>query len=61
MSINAQDVRALSASPDPGGVPLPTDELDRIATVLNRAISTHTPAAEPTDTPYPSAPDIHAP
>ena len=61
MSINAQDVRALSSSPDPGGVPLPTTELDRIANVLNRANSTHTPAAEPTDKTSPSAPDTRAP
>ena len=36
MTINAEDVRALSSSPGPGGVPLPATEVDRIAAVLNR-------------------------
>ena len=61
MTIDARDVRALSSSPDPGGVPLPPTELDRIAAVLNRANSTHTPAFEATVNPSPTAPDTRAP
>ena len=58
MTINAEDVRALSSSPGPGGVPLPATEVDRIAAVLNSANSA---ASEPTDNPAPSAVDSRAP
>ena len=60
MTITSRDVRALSSSPDPGGVPLPATEIDRIAAVLNRT-TTHTPAGAPTATRSPSAPDTRAP
>jgi hypothetical protein len=61
MTINAADVRALSTSPEPGGVPLPPTEVDRIAAVLNYANSTHTPEAKPTGNTSPSGPDTPAP
>ena len=60
MTVNARDVRALSSSPDPGGVPLPAAEVHRIAAVLNRS-STHTPAAEPTGKSTTPAPDTRTP
>lgn len=37
MSISAHDVRRLSSSPGPGGVPLTATEVDRVAAVLNRS------------------------
>ena len=60
MTITSRDVRALSSSPDPGGVLLPATEIDRIAAVLNRS-TTRTPAVEPTATPSLSAPGTRAP
>ena len=57
MTIDTQDVRARSSSPDPGGVPLPTGELNRIAAVLNRANGT---TSEATGKPSLPAPDTLA-
>jgi hypothetical protein len=37
MTLSSRDVRALSASPGPGGVPLRPAEVDRITAVLNRS------------------------
>lgn len=47
MTITRQDVLAVSADPQPGGVPLGADQLDRIAAVLNRH-STDRLASSPT-------------
>ncbi len=44
MTATRQDVQAVSAGPQPGGVPLSADQLDRITAVLNRH-STHRPPA----------------
>jgi hypothetical protein len=46
MTISSGDVRTLSATPGPGGVPLPPDQVERIAAVLNRH-STPRRAADP--------------
>lgn len=46
MTISSRDVRTLSSSPGPGGVPLPPDQVDRIAAVLNQH-STPEGAADP--------------
>jgi hypothetical protein len=37
MTITPRDVRTLSSSPGPGGVPLPASQVGRIAAVLNRS------------------------
>ncbi len=50
MTISPHDVRALSATPGPGGMPLPVTELERIAAVLNQN-STPRPGSDPPGTP----------
>ena len=59
MTISSQDVRALSSSSGPGGVPLPKNEVERIAAVLNRSSSDRS-ATESSGNRSASDPDTHA-
>jgi hypothetical protein len=51
MTISSRDVRTLSATPGPGGVPLPPDQVERIAAVLNRHSTRHRAPDPPTRRP----------